>query len=212
MRVIKYLILALAFLLLVAYLAGFFLPDQAHVARSIEINQPPEKVFAVLNNPRQFNRWSPWYQANKKFGTTYSYHGPETGVGASIQWHTPRDLAGGGSGEMKITRSHPHDAVVYTLLFENREPTSTGFRIQSLPENRSRVTWAYDAEFGRSIIGRYFGLVLDKAVGPDYEAGLKNLKNLLEDAQPESVNTPQAMEKQGASNSAVRPLNQSPSV
>lgn len=189
MRVIKYLILALAFLLLVAYLAGFFLPDQAHVERSIDISQPPEKVFAVLNNPRQFNRWSPWYLSNKKFGTTYSYHGPDTGVGASIQWHSPKDISGSGSGEMKISRSQPNEAVIYSLLFENREPTSTAFRIQPLPGGRSRVTWAFDADFGRSIIGRYFGLVLDKAVGPDYEKGLKNLKNLLEDRPPETPAT-----------------------
>ncbi len=180
MRVAKYMILALAFLLLVAYIAGYFLPDKAHVERSQIIQRPAADVFAVLNQPQQFNQWTPWFEANKRFGTTYSYHGPATGEGASIRWHTPRDVTGSGSGEMKIITSVPNQKVVYALVFENREPVLTGFDIESLPGERSRVTWSYDAEFGNSIIGRYFGQVLDKAVGPDYKAGLKNLKNLLE--------------------------------
>ncbi len=183
MRVMKYMALALAFLLLVAYLAGYFLPDKAHVERSIDINRSPADVFAVLNSPQQFNRWSPWYEANKKFGTTYSYHGPDNGVGASIRWQAANIVsAGDHRGEMKITASRPHESVVYALLFENREPAITRFDIKALPGNRSRVTWSYDANFGNSVIGRYFGLILDRAVGPDYEAGLRNLRTVLEDS------------------------------
>lgn len=81
---------------------------------------------------------------------------------------------------MKITHSQPFESVIYTLLFKNREPAHTRFHIESLSDGHSRVIWSYDVDFGSSIIGRYFGLVLDKAVGPDYEAGLKNLKQLLE--------------------------------
>ncbi len=194
MRVTKYLVLAMAFLALLAYVAGFFLPDSARVERYVDIGQPPSRVFSVVNTPRDFNRWSPWYEKYKRFGATYSYHGPASGPGASIRWQAPGSVpVTGGYGEMRITASTPYERVRYALLFEGREPAVTTFDIEALPDGGSRVTWSYEVDFGGSVIERYFGLILDRAVGPDYETGLQNLKKLLE-------NTPAARIPQANAN------------
>jgi hypothetical protein len=43
------------------------------------------------------------------------------------------------------------------------------------------VTWGIDADMGNSPIGRWMGLMMDRWVGTDFEAGLTNLKTVVED-------------------------------
>ena len=44
----------------------------------------------------------------------------------------------------------------------------------------THVTWSFDSDMGAGPIGRYFGLLMDRMVGPDFEGGLANLKALAE--------------------------------
>ena len=46
----------------------------------------------------------------------------------------------------------------------------------------TRVTWTNEGDMGTNPVNRYFGLMMDSMVGPDFEAGLKNLKALAERA------------------------------
>jgi Polyketide cyclase / dehydrase and lipid transport len=54
----------------------------------------------------------------------------------------------------------------------------------------TRATWSLDTDFSGSLLGRYFGLALDRMVGPDYEKGLAQLKALAESAQAAGMSTP----------------------
>ena len=57
--------------------------------------------------------------------------------------------------------------------------------ISLVPEGTgTRVTWTLDTDFSGSLIGRYFGLALDRMVGPDYEKGLAQLKAVAEATTP----------------------------
>ena len=40
-----------------------------------------------------------------------------------------------------------------------------------------------DTDMGKNPIGKFFGLMMDKMVGPDFERGLNNLKSLCEGKQ-----------------------------
>jgi hypothetical protein len=40
----------------------------------------------------------------------------------------------------------------------------------------TRVTWGFAADTGFNPVARYLGLVLERAIGPDYERGLAKLK------------------------------------
>ena len=44
----------------------------------------------------------------------------------------------------------------------------------------TRVTWTNEGDMGANPVNRYFGLFMDRLVGPDFEGGLKNLKVLVE--------------------------------
>lgn len=182
MRILKTLLLGLVLLLAVVWVVGLFLPDSAHVERSISIKARPEIVFDLIDDFESFNRWSPW--ARKDPRTQYSFTGPESGVGAMMSWHS--ENPGVGTGSQQIIVVEPLRRVVVELDFDAQGMATAYYEIQ--PENTgTRVTWGFDTDFGNDLLGRYLGLFLDILVGADYEAGLANLKELAEKRASETT-------------------------
>ncbi|MFH1572509.1 MAG: SRPBCC family protein, partial [Acidobacteriota bacterium] len=48
----------------------------------------------------------------------------------------------------------------------------------------TNVTWDMVGDMGGNILGRYLGLVMDKAAGPMFEKGLQKLKTAVEAGSP----------------------------
>ena len=44
----------------------------------------------------------------------------------------------------------------------------------------TKVTWSNEGDLGANPINRYFGLMMDRMMGPDFEEGLNNLKRAVE--------------------------------
>jgi hypothetical protein len=51
----------------------------------------------------------------------------------------------------------------------------------------SKVTWGFDSDLGFNPIARYFGMMMDGMIGPDYEKGLARLKTVAETPPPAPV-------------------------
>jgi uncharacterized protein YndB with AHSA1/START domain len=175
MRFIRFLLIGLVVLIALLAAVGLVLPDSAHVERSTVIEAPPDKVFAVVNNLRRFNEWSPWFDLDPD--ARYTFSGPESGVGSRVDWSS--DVPSVGAGSQEIVASEAPRLVRTALDFGN---DGTAFaEIRLLPENgATRVTWALDTELGRNPVDRYFGFFLDALLGPTYEDGLARLKRLVE--------------------------------
>ena len=81
---------------------------------------------------------------------------------------------------MEFTAAVPNERLDYTLSFPEFGMTSRG-QLLLVPEGAgTRVTWTNEGDMGGSPVNRYFGLLMDRMVGPDFEAGLSNLKGLAE--------------------------------
>lgn len=175
MKFIKFLLIGLVVLIALLAAVGLVLPDSAHVERSTVIEAPPDAVFAVVNNLRRFNEWSPWFDLDPD--ARYTFSGPESGVGSRADWSS--DVPSVGAGSQEIVASEAPRLVRTALDFGN---DGTAFaEIRLLPENgATRVTWALDTELGRNPVDRYFGFFLDALLGPTYEDGLARLKRLVE--------------------------------
>ena len=48
------------------------------------------------------------------------------------------------------------------------------------PGNATRVTWTNNGDVGGNPVKHYLAVMMDRMVGPDFEAGLANLKALAE--------------------------------
>ena len=163
-------------ILIAAFIGGaFLLPSTHHVERSIVAKATPATVFTVLNSFKQFNKWSPWAEVDPNAKTTYE--GPESGIGAKMSWSGNRDV---GTGSQEIVDSQPASKVVVKLTFGD---FSGDYRATYLlaPEGEgTKITWGYDGDYGNNVMGRWFGMMSERMLGPDYEKGLAKLKALVE--------------------------------
>lgn len=173
LRTILYVIGAL---ILLPIIVGLFLPSTAHVERSITIQAAPEQIWPYVNGYTHFNTWSPW--ADRDPDAVYTISGSESGVGARYEWQS--DQPDVGSGAQEIILSEPYTRVE-TLLDFGDEGTGVAYFDLTPVDGGTEVTWGFDTDFGWNLIGRYFGLLFDGFIGPDYEEGLSNLQATVED-------------------------------
>jgi uncharacterized protein YndB with AHSA1/START domain len=147
-------------------------PDTFRVERSTSIKAPPEKIFAILNDFKQWGAWSPWEKKDpamkRKFGAI------TVGKGATYGWEGNKDV---GQGSMTITESVPSSKLVLNLDFLKPFEAHNFVEFTLTAQgDTTNVTWAMHgpANFMTKIIHVFMNM--DKMVGPDFEAGLANLK------------------------------------
>jgi effector-binding domain-containing protein len=155
---------------------GFLLPKERHVERSIFIDTPPSVVFSQVNGFKHFNEWSPWVAVMPD--AEYTFEGPDYGVGSKMSWSVtePKEE----SGSQTIVASTPYERVDIELEFGGQGIAQAAYLLH--PENDgTQLTWTFDTDFGLNIIGRYWGLMLNRQMGPLYAQGLTSLKRIAEE-------------------------------
>jgi uncharacterized protein YndB with AHSA1/START domain len=174
MRIFKIILLSIVAIAVLLAIVGFLLPSKYSVSRSIVINAPAEKVYALIAAPREWARWTVWNRRDPAMKITYS--GPASGQGAKWAWDSKSE----GTGWMEFTAAEPNRRVEYILVFPEFETRSRG-ALTLLPEGSATgVTWAMSGEVGANPFKHYFAAFMDRMVGPDFEGGLANLKALAE--------------------------------
>ena len=154
---------------------AYLMPQNVHVGRSTEIAAPPAKIFAIINNHKRFNEWSPWAELDPK--TQYTYSGPATGVGSKMAWSSTNSSVGSGSQE--IVESIADKSVVVKLDLGDMGKADAALTLEPAGAG-TKVTWGVEIDVGMNPIGRWTGLMLDRWIGADYEKGLGRLKSLAE--------------------------------
>lgn len=171
LKILKYLVGIVVVLLA----AGFLLPSTYSAQRSVTINAPVEKVFPLVANHKEWKRWSVWNQRDPNMLMTYS--GPEMAAGSKWSWKSKSE----GNGGMEFSAVEANKRVGYILTMEDMTP-ATGDLKFTTEGAATKVSWDINGNAGMNPVFRWFGLFMDKMIGPDFEAGLKNLKKLAESA------------------------------
>src|SRR5215831_11764795 len=105
-------LLGLAALIIVLLGIVYTRSSTFQVERTARIEAPPDVVFALVNDLRAWDRWSPWAHLDPSMKVTYG--GPPSGTGATMAW-TGNDKVG--EGNLRIVESKPAQAVVLRLEF-----------------------------------------------------------------------------------------------
>lgn len=179
LTVLKWLFYLIAAIALIIVGGSFLLPPQAVVSRSIEIAAPPDRVFAIVGDLRHFNEFSPWADLDPNI--TYTFEGPESGVGQKMNWTSENPDVG--SGSQTIIRHEPPTFVETQLDFGIRGKPVSSFELVPSTSG-TRVTWAFKSNL-EGIPAKWFGLMFDRWIGNDYEEGLAKLKDVAERPAPE---------------------------
>ena len=194
---VRNILIGLAVLVALVVGGAYLLPGVAHVERSTVMAASPEEVFSVVNDMSRFNEWSPWAKLDPN--TKYTMEGSPTGVGAKMSWSSANENVG--TGTQEIIESTPFSHVKTKLDFGGQVATATFTFAPG--EGGTKVTWAFDSELGMNPVARYFGLMFDGMIGKDYEAGLANLKALVEKNAQASTTDSLAQPGNGATPPAI---------
>jgi uncharacterized protein YndB with AHSA1/START domain len=174
MRVVKWLLGIVIALALVFVGGGLLLSPKFTVSRSVVVDAPADKVWALVGAPREWKRWTVWNRRDPAMAIEYT--GPESGSGAGWSWKSASE----GSGRMTFTAAEPGRQVAYELFFPDFDSTSKGEVRLAAEGGGTRVTWTMNGDMGGNPLMRWMALAMDGMVGKDFEAGLANLKALAE--------------------------------
>jgi uncharacterized protein YndB with AHSA1/START domain len=174
MKIVQWTLAVIGAIALTLVIGGFFLPSKFSVERSTIINAPPKKIYDYVVEPKQWGLWSAWSRRDPNMKIKYS--GPPFGMGAKWSWESKTE----GTGSMEFTRVEPDRAVEYSLSFPEYNMRSSGALRLEPAGNATRVTWNNTGDMGGNPVKHYLTLMMDRWVGPDFEAGLANLKALAE--------------------------------
>jgi len=170
MKIVKWIGIVLLVFLAVLVIGGFMLPSTFVVARSADIAAPPEKIYALVADPRGWRQWSAWNRRDPQMHITYS--GPPSGAGAKWEWSSKSQ----GDGAMTFTAAEPARRVAYELYFPDFGTTSTG-DIRFVPRGQAtRVIWTMYGDMGKNPLYHWMALGANGMVGKDFSEGLAGLK------------------------------------
>lgn len=173
----KKIILGLVLLVAILVVVISMQPSNFKITRSITINAKPEAAFALVNDFKQWHKWSPWEKLDPDMKKTYE--GPASGTGAIYRWEGNNDV---GRGDITITESKSAELVAMSLHFiEPWEATNkTEITFQPEGQQQTKVTWTMSGE--NTFMGKAMGLFInmDKMIGGDFDRGLEKMKEVAE--------------------------------
>jgi uncharacterized protein YndB with AHSA1/START domain len=170
MWLVRWIVMIVVVLFAVLLLGGLLLPSTFTVTRSAVIAAPPEKVYALVADPRGWQLWSPWSRRDPLIHVQYS--GPTSGAGATWRWQSKSQ----GDGAMTFTAAEPGRRVAYELYFGDVETTSTGELRFEPQEAVTRVTWTMNGDTGKNPFSHWMALAAGGMVGKDFSEGLAGLR------------------------------------
>lgn len=157
---------------------GVFLPAKRTVSHEVETNRPMSTVTDLLGGFTRFKDWNALINHDPKMRLAVS--GPESGVGAKLEYASDEPQVGSGSWE--VVEFEPGERIVYALKNrhsgENKRMTFTFERTGQRNQN-VRITQRYTVDYGWNLLGRYAGLYVTDNVGDDIKRGLTKFSNLL---------------------------------
>ena len=151
-------------------------PDTFSVQRAIRIRAPAEKIFPLINDFHQWGGWSPW--ENRDPALKRTYEGAASGKGAVYAWEGNKNV---GSGRMEIMENSPPSKIVIKLDFLKPFEAHNTAEFTMMPQSDATdLTWRMHgpAPFMSKLMQVFMSM--DTMVGKDFEAGLANLKKLIE--------------------------------
>ncbi|NJM43094.1 MAG: SRPBCC family protein, partial [Brachymonas sp.] len=167
-------ILVIALLAVLAYAATQ--PDSTTVTRSQLINASAHQLHAIINTPREFEKWSPYSPRDPQMKNTYS--GPASGVGARNDFVGNNQV---GQGSVEIIRSTAPVEVAMRLIMVKPFAADNEVVYSLQPQGAAtQVTWTMTAKnpYFAKVIGVFINM--DKMIGGDFAVGLQKLKALTE--------------------------------
>ena len=149
-------------------------PDTFRVERSRVISAPPERVYGLIHDLRQFNTWNPYERKDPAAKGQYS--ATTTGPGARYAWQG--DKVGTGSMEIVDATAPARVAMNLDFVAPFEAHNQVEFTLQPEGAGATRVTWSMHGPVPYLAKIAHLVFNMDRMVGQDFEDGLNNLQTV----------------------------------
>ena len=173
MKFFKWLVIIIFVIIALFLIIPVFLPSTYHIDRSITVEKSVDLVFKTAVDMNQRAKWDPWIEMEPEaeiivkmnpdiIGSGYSWKGEIIGEGKiTIQEFKPNELI---KSKIKfISPQSMESDIIWTF-----DDTESG----------TNITWALEGSLSYPM-EKWFGLFMDKSLGPQFEKGLNNFKSLI---------------------------------
>ena len=150
-------------------------PGTFRVARSAHLKAPADRVLALLQDFREWAKWSPWEKLDPNLTRTMS--GATAGKGAIYQWSGNKKVGQGRMEILRVTSSQVDIDLEFMAPWKARNKTV----FLLTPSNGgTSVNWEMTgtSPFMFKLMGLFRSM--DQMIGKDFEAGLAALKSIAE--------------------------------
>lgn len=177
---LTYIAIAAAVLIAAVLVYAASRPDSFRFSRSTRIAAPPERILPLIEDFREWPRWSPFEKLDPEMKRTFG--GPPRGVGSTYAWEGNGKA---GAGRMEILRIDPTSLVEIQLDFYRPMKANNFADFLFDPDgDATNVTWVMrgPSPFFFKLMSVFINL--DRMAGKDFATGLASLKAEIERAAP----------------------------
>jgi hypothetical protein len=173
-------LVALAIVFVLAVVFSLALPSSGHVERSVTVSSPARQIFDVLDGFHTYPSWTALTGYDSR--VQMNYEGPALGSGAKVSWRSSNETIGDGSLTVATTPAPEQDKQVTWDVQNTWRGTNKHFTFTIDPSENgktSKVTMAYDVDFGWNLLARVSGLYLQGDPATLMQFQLSRLQNML---------------------------------
>lgn len=173
MKILKRILLLFLILIVLLFLIGFFLPKKSVITRSAIIEGTQKQTFEQINDFKNWDHWSKWNRIDTTMQKIYST--PSSGANATYNWESTNSNLG--KGNMKIIYS-TMDSIQLEMNFMEGGVAYTKFILEKVDDKKTKVIWSMSSDL-ENPMERWFGLMMNKMVGKDFETSLAQLNSFV---------------------------------
>ena len=182
MKIIKPIVIIVLVIISSYLVMGIFGPSNYKITKAIKIAAPIEVVYNHTSIYSNWGAWSPWAANDPE--AQYTIEKDDQTIGASMDWIGEIS----GKGKMTSTEVLPNEKFIYELNFiEPFEMTSHGGFNYSQVGDSVLLTWYDEGDFGFMMRPMMLFMDIEDQMGPMFEQGLLNIKEICENMKVESA-------------------------
>lgn len=175
MKILKRILIALAIIIAIPLVIALFVNKDYTVERQVTINKPEEQVFDYIKYVKNQQKFSVWSKMDPNM--KQEFRGTDGTVGFVSAWDS--EDGGVGKGEQEIVAIKENERVDFQLRFIKPFPsTSPAYMATEGQGNATTVTWGFQGHMDYPF--NFMNLFMPSMLGKDLQAGLNNLKQIME--------------------------------
>jgi len=173
MKILKWILIVLAGLLILLFLLSLLIPSKSSFEQSIQINTPANHVYSFVVDYEKWPLWDPWADADPEMTNVIE---GTPGIGHKRTWESKTQ----GNGSMEIVEMEPGKMMKAKLMFENSNKPAWDNWLFEENEEGVEVKWTVEIETGINPITKYMFFFAKKIMTNSMEKGLSKLQELAE--------------------------------